>query len=95
MLYRASREFPDLFRTVNPMLHGSKVESIPRTAAVFDNNCVGMYVSPALQWPLLRHLDAVVWTILFTLLYPTSPSMLRSALSIILSFTSAGMSAAA
>jgi hypothetical protein len=39
-LYRAARESLDLFRAIIPATHGSEVASVPRTAAVFHNDCV-------------------------------------------------------
>ena len=39
-LYRASRELLDLFRATIPAAHGSEIATIPRTAAVFHNDCV-------------------------------------------------------
>mmetsp|Transcript_21279 Transcript_21279/g.31098 ORF Transcript_21279/g.31098 Transcript_21279/m.31098 type:complete len:325 (+) Transcript_21279:1-975(+) len=39
-LYRASRELLDLFRAVIPAAHGGEIATIPRTAAIFHNDCV-------------------------------------------------------
>lgn len=39
-LYRAARELLDLFRAIIPAAHGKEIASIPRTAAVFHNDCV-------------------------------------------------------
>jgi centromere/kinetochore protein ZW10 len=38
-LYRASRELLDLFRACIPALHGNDIATIPRTAAIFHNDC--------------------------------------------------------
>jgi centromere/kinetochore protein ZW10 len=39
-LYRASRETLDLFRAIIPTAHGYIIKNLPRTAAVFHNDCV-------------------------------------------------------
>jgi len=39
-LYRTSRELLDLYRATIPAVHGSEIASIPRTAAIFHNDCV-------------------------------------------------------
>lgn len=39
-LYKASREMLTLFRAIIPATHGTEIASIPRTAAVFHNDCV-------------------------------------------------------
>lgn len=39
-LYRTSRELLDLYRATIPTVHGSEIASIPRTAAIFHNDCV-------------------------------------------------------
>jgi centromere/kinetochore protein ZW10 len=39
-LYRAAREILDLFRAIIPATHGNEIASVPRTAAVFHNDCV-------------------------------------------------------
>ena len=38
-LYRASRELLDLFRASIPAVHGNDIATIPRTAAIFHNDC--------------------------------------------------------
>jgi len=39
-LFRSSRELLDLYRATIPTVHGSEIASIPRTAAIFHNDCV-------------------------------------------------------
>ncbi len=39
-LFRSSRELFDLFRAVIPAAHGREIAAIPRTAAIFHNDCV-------------------------------------------------------
>ena len=39
-LYRTARELLDLFRIVIPASHGKEISSIPRTTAIFYNDCV-------------------------------------------------------
>lgn len=39
-LYRAARESLDLFRAIIPATHGNEIANLPRTAAVFHNDCV-------------------------------------------------------
>lgn len=39
-LYRAARELIDLFRAIIPAAYSKEIASIPRTAAVFHNDCV-------------------------------------------------------
>lgn len=39
-LYQASREMLSLFRAIIPSLYGSEIATIPRTAAIFHNDCV-------------------------------------------------------
>jgi centromere/kinetochore protein ZW10 len=39
-LYRAARELIDLFRAIIPTAYSKEIASIPRTAAVFHNDCV-------------------------------------------------------
>jgi centromere/kinetochore protein ZW10 len=41
-LYRSSRDVLDLFRSLVPALHGADIASLPRTAAIFHNDCVYM-----------------------------------------------------
>jgi len=39
-LYKAAREMLTLFRAIIPSLHGTEIASVPRTAAVFYNDCI-------------------------------------------------------
>ncbi|GKY99925.1 centromere/kinetochore protein zw10 [Mayamaea pseudoterrestris] len=39
-LYRTARELLDLFRAIIPSTHGYEIKNVPRTAAVFHNDCV-------------------------------------------------------
>jgi len=39
-LYRAARETLDLFRAIIPATYGHEIATVPRTAAVFHNDCV-------------------------------------------------------
>jgi Centromere/kinetochore Zw10 len=39
-LYRAAREALDLFRAIIQATHGKEISTVPRTAAVFHNDCV-------------------------------------------------------
>lgn len=39
ILYRSTRELFDLYRATIPAVHGGDISSIPRTAAVFHNDC--------------------------------------------------------
>ncbi|CAB9509858.1 Centromere/kinetochore protein zw10 homolog [Seminavis robusta] len=39
-LYRAAREALDLFRAIIQATHGKEIATVPRTAAVFHNDCV-------------------------------------------------------
>lgn len=38
-LYRATRELLDLYHAIIPTVHGDEIESIPRVAALFHNDC--------------------------------------------------------
>lgn len=40
MLYRSAREMLDLFRAIIPTSKGYEIKHVPRTAAVFHNDCV-------------------------------------------------------
>ena len=39
ILYRSTRELLDLYRATIPAVHGGDISNIPRTAAVFHNDC--------------------------------------------------------
>jgi centromere/kinetochore protein ZW10 len=39
-LYKAAREMLTLFRAIIPAMHGTEIASVPRTAAVFHNDCI-------------------------------------------------------
>ena len=39
-LYKAAREMLTLFRAIIPALYGTEIASVPRTAAVFYNDCI-------------------------------------------------------
>ena len=40
VLYQSAREVLDLFRAMVPVLYGYEIQNVPRTAAVFHNDCV-------------------------------------------------------